>query len=243
MLAAAASHATAQIVIAPEIDDSEFLDSIHVKVDVSPSFQGGDARLFKYLGESIRYPEGAHSSGIQGTVFIVFVVEADGTITNARVLRGIGGGCDEEALHAVAAMPRWNPGMHQGKRVRVSYTIPVKFTMRDTGKPTMGQHALVDPETMPSYPGGEAELRAFIKANLRYPTEAAKAGIKGDVYTTFEVDPEGNIRDPKVLRGVHPSMDTEALRLLSVMPRWTPGMLDGKPVRVQYTLPIRFSPK
>lgn len=243
LLATAANHAIAQVVTAPNVDDTEFADSLFTIVEVSPAFPGGETELYKYLLPAIRYPEAARDAGIQGTVFVNFVVEKDGSITNANVLRGIGGGCDEVALNAVRSMPVWTPGEHKGQKVRVRYNLPVKFTIKEPVPPLIDTVAFIDPVMMPSFPGGEAELRAFIKANLRYPTEAAKEGIIGDVYTTFEVDPEGNIRDPKVLRGVHPSIDTEALRLLSAMPRWNPGMLNDKPVRVQFTLPIRFSPK
>ncbi len=242
LLFSGVSHATAQAVTAPGAGDTGPLDSIHVKVDVSPSFQGGDARLHKYLSDSIRYPEAARTDSVQGTVFIAFVVEADGRVTNPKVERGIGGGCDEEALRAVSAMPRWNPGMHKGKRVRVGHTLPVKFTTREAVNPTASMDAAFSVvEEMPSFPGGEAEMGAFLKANLHYPADAIEKGIGGDVYTTFEVDTDGSIKDMKVLHGVYPSIDAEALRMLSIMPRWNPGTQNGRLVRVQITLPMRFS--
>ncbi|HEY9113120.1 MAG TPA: energy transducer TonB, partial [Bacteroidales bacterium] len=76
------------------------------------------------------YPALAKESGIQGRVFINFVVEIDGRITDVKVLRGIGGGCDEEAVRVVQSMPKWKPGKQRGKPVRVSYNLPVKFTLQ-----------------------------------------------------------------------------------------------------------------
>jgi len=95
-----------------------------------PEFPGGMAALMKYLAENIKYPSLAKESGIQGRVFINFVVEPDGAISNVKVLRGIGGGCDEEAVRVVERMPKWSPGKQRGKPVRVSYNLPVKFTLQ-----------------------------------------------------------------------------------------------------------------
>ena len=86
--------------------------------------------MYKYLAENIKYPQMAKESGIQGRVFVTFVVERDGRVTDVRVLRGIGGGCDEEAIRVVAAMPKWAPGKQRGKPVRVQYNLPVKFTLQ-----------------------------------------------------------------------------------------------------------------
>ena len=72
----------------------------------------------------------AKESGIQGMVYVTFVVERDGSITDVRVLRGIGGGCDEEAIRVVSAMPKWTPGKQRGKPVRVQYNLPVRFTLQ-----------------------------------------------------------------------------------------------------------------
>ncbi len=99
-------------------------------VESMPSFPGGMGALMKYLAENIKYPPLAKESGIQGRVFINFIVEPDGSITNARILRGIGGGCDEEAMRVVQNMPNWTPGKQRGKPVRVSYNLPLKFTLQ-----------------------------------------------------------------------------------------------------------------
>jgi protein TonB len=88
------------------------------------------ADLYSYLGNNIKYPVMAKESGIQGKVYVTFVVERDGSITDVKVLRGIGGGCDEEAVRVVASMPRWKPGKQRGKPVRVQYNLPVRFTLQ-----------------------------------------------------------------------------------------------------------------
>lgn len=103
---------------------------IFTVVESMPEFPGGTGELYKYLGNSIKYPPLAKESGIQGRVFVNFVVEPNGSISNVKVLRGIGGGCDEEAVRVVENMPSWKPGKQRGKAVRVSYNLPIKFTLQ-----------------------------------------------------------------------------------------------------------------
>jgi protein TonB len=99
-------------------------------VEEPPTFPGGDAALYKWLGENLKYPEEAKELGIQGRVFVSFVVEPDGTPSNVVVKRGIGGGCDEEAIRIVKAMPKWSPGKQRGQPVRVQFNLPIKFTLQ-----------------------------------------------------------------------------------------------------------------
>lgn len=103
---------------------------IFTVVESMPSFPGGDAARMRYLQENIKYPQMARESGIQGTVYVTFVVETDGSVTDIRILRGIGGGCDEEAVRVIERMPNWNAGMQRGKPVRVQFNMPIKFTLQ-----------------------------------------------------------------------------------------------------------------
>ena len=93
---------------------------------------------------------------------------------------------------------------------------------------------------MPSFPGGDAELLKYIATNIKYPKESQDEGEQGRVICSFVVDKKGNIVEPKIIRGIDPSLDAEALRVIGMMPRWTPGRQDGKAVRVLYTVPITF---
>ncbi len=115
--------------VPPEEDESVPEQHIFVVVEKMPSFPGGQVKLMNYLATHIKYPELAKESGIQGRVFINFVVEPNGSIDHVKVLRGIGGGCDEEAVRVVKSMPKWIPGKQRGKPVRVSFNLPVKFTL------------------------------------------------------------------------------------------------------------------
>ncbi len=108
---------------------SQDLDSIYIVCDDSPGFPGGDEPRLKFLQKNIKYPQMAREMGIQGKVFVTFVIEKDGSLTNAKILRGIGGGCDEEIIRIVSIMPKWEPGIKDGKVVRTQFNMPVKFTL------------------------------------------------------------------------------------------------------------------
>ncbi len=102
----------------------------YLMVEAEPEFPGGMEALMKYLSENIKYPEQAKKENIQGKVYMRFVVERDGSIVDAEILRGIGGGCDEEALRVVNAMPKWEPGKQKGTPVRVQYNLPIVFKLQ-----------------------------------------------------------------------------------------------------------------
>lgn len=104
-------------------------EEIFKVVESMPAFPGGDAALYSYLENKMVYPETAKGAGISGTVYLTFVVEKDGSITDVKLLRGIGGGCDEEALRVIRNMPRWTPGKQRSIPVRVQYNFGVKFTL------------------------------------------------------------------------------------------------------------------
>lgn len=109
---------------------SEFADShIYTVVEEMPSYPGGDEARIKFLQKNIKYPQEAKENGIQGTVYVTFVVDENGKVTDPKVLRGIGGGCDEEAIRVVKLMPKWNAGKQSGKAVRVQFNMPIRFTL------------------------------------------------------------------------------------------------------------------
>lgn len=95
-------------------------------------------------------------------------------------------------------------------------------------------------EQMPMYPGGDAALMGYLRDNINYPTIAAENGVQGRVVVGFVVERDGSITDVKILRGVDPSLDREAMRVVKSMPRWNPGKQNGSAVRVKYQVPVSF---
>ena len=95
-------------------------------------------------------------------------------------------------------------------------------------------------EQMPSFPGGQAALMSYLSNNIKYPQIAMENGVQGRVVCTFVVERDGSITDIRVVRGVDPSLDKEAIRVLKSMPHWIPGKQNGSAVRVKYTVPVTF---
>lgn len=99
-------------------------------LEVLPEFKGGLQAFGAFLSRNLHYPKEARRNKIQGRVFLSFIIEKDGSLTNAKVIRGIGAGCDEEALRVINSSPKWNPGVQRGRPVRVSYTVPIFFQLQ-----------------------------------------------------------------------------------------------------------------
>ena len=246
----------------PPADDPD--NPVFEVVEQMPEFpDGGMSGLMQFLSKNIRYPVNAQKNGTQGRVTVQFVVNADGSISNIGIIRGVDPELDGEAVRVISTMPNWKPGMQKGKAVRVKYTVPVMFRLSDDGqkeeyKPIAKIDETVvvgygskqvpaeeDPvfevvENMPEFPGGMGGLMLYLSKNIKYPVEAQKAGIQGRVIMQVIIDKNGNVTNPKVTQPVDPLLDTEAIRVTASMPKWKPGTQRGMPVNVKYTFPIVF---
>ena len=99
-------------------------------LDVSPEFPGGYEKKMEFLGKNVNYPQMALKSGVKGKVYIEVIIEKDGSLTNINAVKGIGSGCDQEALRVMRLMPNWTPGKIKGIPVRTKITIPFNFVLR-----------------------------------------------------------------------------------------------------------------
>jgi protein TonB len=113
------------------VEEEETEEEIFMVVETMPEFPGGQAELFKYLSENVKYPVIAQENGIQGRVICQFVVNKDGSIVDVEVVRSGGdASLDKEAVRVIKSMPKWKPGKQRGKAVRVKYTVPVNFKLQ-----------------------------------------------------------------------------------------------------------------
>jgi TonB family protein len=132
-----------------------------------------------------------------------------------------------------------------------SLLLAVNFSFAQTTTPAKSQPAKAEVKTgtavrttaqvMPSFPGGEEKLAQFLSTNIKYPKEALDNKVEGTVYVSFVVDETGKITNVQMLKRMAYGMDQEAMRVVKMMPNWIPGQQDGKPVAVQFTLPVKFS--
>ena len=231
-------------------------DTVFQICEVMPEFPGGTEKFMAYLSENIKYPEEAKDKNISGRVFINFVVEKDGSVSNVKVMRSIGGGCDEEAVRVVKAMPKWKPGMQRGKPVRVSYVLPVTFKLNENQPKTAEEkveNTEVKPdkdgvwpmaEEMPEYPGGMEAMKQYISDNLVVPEKYKEMDAKAEyrVLIRFVVAEDGSITQVETVKPepAKKDLNDEAVRVVKGMPKWIPGKVEGKPVKVKYVLPILF---
>ena len=232
-------------------------DEVFQVVEEQPMFPGGIQELMKYLQKEIKYPKEAQDKGIQGRVIVQFVVNKDGSICEANVVKSVDPLLDAEALRVINAMPHWTPGKQRGEPVRVRFTIPVAFhlaeatapkaselkqaaTAKTTGSTVDGEEVFLVVENLPEYPGGMQELMKYLQKEMKYPKEAQDKGIQGRVIVQFVVNKDGSICEANVVKSVDPLLDAEALRVINAMPNWTPGKQKGEPVRVRFTLPLTF---
>lgn len=117
------------LIFAPVDMNDEKADEVFVIVEEQPSFPGGMKAFYELMGDKIRYPSMARRTQVQGRVFIEFIVEKNGVLTGIKVVKGIGAGCDEEAIRVLKTVPRFNPGKQRGVPVRVKMVLPIYFRL------------------------------------------------------------------------------------------------------------------
>lgn len=112
-----------------EAAEEEIADEIFTIVENQPVPTGGQTGFNRYIQKNLKYPKQAHRMGVEGKVFVQFVVEKNGSITDVKVIRGIGAGCDEEAIRVIKKSPKWTPGKQRGKAVKVRMVLPITFKL------------------------------------------------------------------------------------------------------------------
>lgn len=233
---------------------------VYSVVEEIAEYPGGLQALMQFLSENIHYPVEAEKQGITGRVLCSFIVNTDGTVSDVKIKQSVHPLLDQEALRVVNMLKGWTPAKANGHVVKMLFTLPITFCLpqkdeKPTDLPPASQPskspvvaidynsnvALGEPATFAKFPGGTEALLKYLKKNIKYPRGAEIYGISGRVVCTFIVEKDGSISDVKVARSVHPSLDKEAVRIISTMPKWTPAMQNGKPVRTRYNLPVTFT--
>ncbi|MCX6198878.1 MAG: energy transducer TonB [Bacteroidetes bacterium] len=214
--------------------NAQVTDDVLSIAEQMPEYPGGEDSLMREVTANIVYPKQCLDSNIQGKVFLRFVVNEDGTISKIEVMKSPHKFLNESAIDALRKIKKFNPGKQNGKPIKVYYSIPVGFRIEDTTK----QNKHVD--IMPEFPGGDAALIKFLQENIQYPKFERDNGIQGKVIVKLVVMEDGTVQDISLAKSVSAGLDEEAIRVVSMSPKWKPGSQDGKPVRVKYLLPVVF---
>lgn len=235
-------------------------------VEVQPSPLDGMSGFYRYVGKTMKYPQEARRNRVEGRVFIQFVVDIDGKIFDVKVVKGIGFGCDEEAVLAVASAPIWNPGKQGGKPVRVRVILPITFSMGSsitTNNPYPDEslseiivtaigieeprHYKVENtysrlrEKDPEFPGGPEKKTKYFHKNNKLIDELPDPNKFGNrVRLEFTVDVKEKIKDINVINSLGEVFDSEAIRLYNEMPDLIPATKNELPIEKTLQSTVRF---
>ena len=203
-----------------------------------PTFQGQPYTAFNdWVTKNTNYPAKATDHGVSGRITATYRVEEDGSVDHVTLMGQEDTLLGNAVIKAIESSPKWEPAKNPKANGPFANTVYVKFELPDKVEP---DDVYVMCEQMPNYPGGDAALLKFIAENTNYPDSAMAHRIQGRVIVRFVIDKEGKAIEPVILKGVDPLLDAEALRVVNMFGRFSPGLQDGKPVPVYYMVPITF---
>jgi TonB family protein len=211
--------------------------------------QCSNQKLISFIIKNLKYPQTAKKEGVEGMALISFKINAAGEVIDAKIEKDPGAGCGAEALRIVTEMPKWKPGIKDGKAVAVEMKLPFQFKLDDKDQK---RTAIKEVDEMPVFAScssdltGEAlrncsnqALFAFVGKNLRYPEAAVQEGVEGLVVVEFKIENDGAVSAAKVLRGIGAGCDEEVMRVV-YSTNWKPAIKDGKAVATDMKLPVKF---
>jgi TonB family protein len=162
----------------------------YMYVEQMPAYKDGEKEMVKFLAANINYPAEAKANGVEGLAVVQFIVETDGTITDVKPVKKLGSGTDEEAVRVIKLMSgNWTPGKQNGKAVRVSYVMPLRFTLSEAERTASTDKA----NQMPQYKGGQTALQSAMASYLQLPSEAKKDNLNARVIIKFYVEKDGTV--------------------------------------------------
>ena len=220
-------------------------------------------KIQAHIRKHFNYPDEAQAFGIQGRVSAIFVMDEEGNVVDIN-MRGPHELLEEETKRILAKLPQMQSGKHEGKTVKVPFSIPITFRLQGNdeeeinkeiqkfGERGDGWVPFAEIDEAPVFPGCEnaADKRAcflesvqnHVRKHFNYPKEAQEKGVQGRVAIMFGIDADGDIVDIKS-KGPSPILEAEAQRIIAKLPKMEPAMQDGKPADVIFSIPITFKLK
>lgn len=188
----------------------------------------GKNYLIDFIEKNIEYPLAAKNDSIEGRVFVDFIVNTNGKISDARILTSTDTIFNEEALRIVNSMPKWDCAKKKGDKIAMRYAIPINFTLNDKKNRN------------PLFPGGEEALQEYLRNEIKYPLEALITETNGSVVVRYTIDEKGKTTDVELLKPAPEVLFREVKRAIIGMPKWIPGKKDGKVASTRCTMHIKF---
>ncbi|MGB1040704.1 MAG: energy transducer TonB [Flavobacteriales bacterium] len=214
-------------------NDSIENEEIILYNEVIPSFPGGEEKRKSFIKLVQHYPDSAKSSGIEGKVYVQFLVGKKGKLFNIKVLRSPDTLLSQEAIRIVNLMPNWIPGTnYKSDSVEVNITMPIEFKINK-------ELIFNNVDSMPEFPGGEVKLFEYLGKNFKL-TQLENGQIFFSYYFEFIVEKDGSTSNLRVLKNHSDMLYKDVALFFNGMPMWSPGLHNGKPVRTKMVLPIRI---
>ena len=215
-------------------NDSIENEEIILYNEIMPSFPGGEEKRKSFIKLVQYYPDSAKARGIEGKVYVQFLVGKKGKLSNIKVLRSPDTLLSQEANRIVELMPNWIPGTNfNGDSAEVKITIPIEFKINH-------DHVFRAVDTMPSFPGGDSKMFEYLAKNLNLVGYEFKNGIKSKFYFEFIIEKDGSLSNLKMLRNQDEEILKYAIQAFIKMPNWNPGKLNTNLVRVKMILPMNI---
>lgn len=206
-----------------------------------PTFDGSSYLAFNdWVISRTSYPEEAVREGISGWARVSYTVDNDGNVTDIKPTVGTNSILGNALAEVIRTSPQWTPPRNPEMNEPFTAEVVARFTLPDKVKVA---ETFIVVEEMPKFPGGDQALFEHLYENLNYPPEAKAEGIQGKVILRFVITSEGKVADVTIVRGVHPLLDQEAVRVMNTVPDWIPGKQGGRAVDVYYSVPISFALK
>ncbi len=237
-------------------DDNNKVYEIY-NVEMQPEFKGGRDSLQIFIEHNLVYPTAALKNEVDGKVIVGFIVEKDGKVSHVEVVKNqlpdMDYGCTGSAIDVIKLLPAFKPGKVNGNNVRVHMTATVIFDSKAYRAAKFDKYYdyekvydIINIDKPASYPGGENALLADITKNLNYPAKSLRENNQGKIIVSFIIDKAGHITEVKVKKGIEGDEDRcndEAVRVVKLLKDFTPGIVNGKPVKMAFQVPIIFKIK
>lgn len=197
-------------------------------IEFKPEFPGGMNEFYKFIGTNYKVPTSKDFLG--GKVYVTFIIEKDGNVSDIKILRDVGFGTGKEAIRVLELCPKWTPGRQNGKNVRCTYSLPIALQayVFDTK----------EVDVAPNYQGGFEGVSKLISENFITPTSKEFKG--GEVLVSFTVEIDGSLSDIRIYKDLGFGTGEEAVRVLTGIKNWIPAKKRGNNVRCNFGIPIRL---
>jgi len=225
-------------------------------LEMKPEPKGGMDGFRKWILASYEYPQEAIDAGIKGRLEVSFVVEKDGSLSTFGVVKDIKYGTAEALIETLKKADKWMPGIHNGKKVRVSYVLPMTLNLESDESPKIpaqitpkkgsnpsnaATENLSDVNVHPDPVGGLAVFRKWVQENYQYPQEAIDVGVKGKMEVSFVIEEDGSLSTFKAVKDPGYGTAEALIAVLKKAEKWHPAVIAGQPVRSSFSFPLTIN--